>query len=320
MPLKLPAAVNLILPKSLVMRYAAMPRTVRTRRTGFTLIELLVVIAIIATLIGLLLPAVQKVREAATRTKCQNNLKQIVLASISSHDQYQKMPPMWGSIGGSARAGTLFYHLLPFLDERGVWNRTPTEFDTAGNPINPHAGGWKSTETVNYRVPVFLCPAENSTQDGMWNQTTVDPDIRWLVSNYAANWRVFRTRLKLPDSLPGGASKTVLFTEKYGVCGTEGRSLWAWPPPGTGPIPESNDNWSAFIGFDRNPTTGAIRAGGGVQWQPGTCGQWHSHSDHGGRIINTAMGDGSVKSISAPWPNWSAALNPGAKLLGPEWD
>ncbi len=303
-----------------------MPRSRGKHRVAFTLIELLVVIAIIATLIGLLLPAVQKVREAATRTKCQNNLKQIVLASLSAHDQYQKMPPMWGAIGQNpgGRSATLFFHLLPFIDELGVYSRGSTSWNGA-TPVAPNAGGWTTTASANYRIPVFLCPAENSTQNGTWGEGSTGRT--WLISNYAANWRVFRTRIRLPDSIPGGASKTVLFTERYGVCGARGRSLWAWPPPGTGPIPDTADNWSAFIGLHRNPRTNVIEAGGGVNWQAcpeptatAAGGQWNAHSDHGGRIINVAMADGSAKSIQAPYPNWSAALNVGAKLLGPEWD
>src|SRR5262249_30114015 len=93
------------------------------RWRGFTLIELLVVIAIIAILIGLLLPAVQKVREAAARTQSQNNLKQMVLALHNFGDSHQtQFPPAYGDFpvgtGGwtvpNSSEGTLFYHILPF--------------------------------------------------------------------------------------------------------------------------------------------------------------------------------------------------------------
>src|SRR5215831_13363792 len=93
---------------------------VRLRRQGFTLIELLVVIAIIAILIGLLLPAVQKVREAAARTQCQNNLKQIALGCHNCNDAFGRMPPQSATFGGAYYAPLLF-HLLPFIEQDNVY-------------------------------------------------------------------------------------------------------------------------------------------------------------------------------------------------------
>src|ERR1700749_1706914 len=92
---------------------------------GFTLVELLVVIAIIAVLIALLLPAVQQAREAARRSQCKNNLKQIALALHNYHDTYNALP--WGGTTGNGgdveMALTWRYSILPFIDQAPLFNQ-----------------------------------------------------------------------------------------------------------------------------------------------------------------------------------------------------
>src|SRR5262249_49153739 len=135
-----------------------MPPLVTTaRRRGFTLIELLVVIAIIAVLIGLLLPAVQKVREAASRMSCQHNLKQIALASHNYHDATGKFPtaarlPVDG--GGTPSGGTtVWVELLPYFEQDNLYKK----WDSNDNRNNV-AGGRIATQAQVIRI--LLCPSD----------------------------------------------------------------------------------------------------------------------------------------------------------------
>jgi prepilin-type N-terminal cleavage/methylation domain-containing protein/prepilin-type processing-associated H-X9-DG protein len=137
----------------------------RTRRYGFTLIELLVVIAIIAVLIGLLLPAVQKVREAAARSKCQNNLKQIALANMNYESSYGKFLPGVGKNG--CCWGTWMIPIMPFMEQDSLARMyvnfgglDSTPINSPGPPGGPRYGGGVNTQVTKTRLASFTCPSD----------------------------------------------------------------------------------------------------------------------------------------------------------------
>jgi prepilin-type N-terminal cleavage/methylation domain-containing protein/prepilin-type processing-associated H-X9-DG protein len=152
---------------------------VKTRR-GFTLIELLVVIAIIGVLVGLLLPAVQKVREAAARAKCQNNLKQIALATHNYESAITRFPAGVYQLpfltAPKFRGVTVFVYLLPFLEQDNLahgWDKT--------NPLNNTAGGANSkTATV---LPILVCPSDLILQ----NPINSGSNIWYGLTSYGGN-------------------------------------------------------------------------------------------------------------------------------------
>jgi prepilin-type N-terminal cleavage/methylation domain-containing protein/prepilin-type processing-associated H-X9-DG protein len=285
-------------------------------RRGFTLIELLVVIAIIAILIGLLLPAVQKVREAAARMSCTNNLKQLSLGTVNCADtNQQQLPPSIGLYPSTVPAnnngnGGLFMHILPYVEQDALYKSTLLP----GNPATPSGddrNGYLNTYSLwtptvqNTAVKTLACPSDHTYAGNNAGRGR---------SSYGINGQLFRHNYRwgnvglarYPASLPDGTSNTVFYAEKLsrvtactGCCNNYSDNFW----PDWGPIISSSDcsmPTGAGAMFQVTPRGDPAQAEGS-----------RASANHTGGI-NVALGDGSVRFFSSGIDPlvWWAALTP----------
>lgn len=158
----------------------------RSRR-AFTLIELLVVIAIIAILMGLLLPAVQKVRDAAARMSCQNNLKQIGIAMHMHHNDKGSLPPGDGEYSAKAKARSWMVLLLPYVEQSAIYDRIQPEKtmldDTPASGGDPNV---TNRRLIQQNIKVVLCPSDKDAETPR-PRSDAAGGINLALTSYASN-------------------------------------------------------------------------------------------------------------------------------------
>jgi prepilin-type N-terminal cleavage/methylation domain-containing protein len=299
---------------------------VLTSSRGFTLIELLVVIAIIAILIGLLVPAVQKVRQAAARMSSSNNLKQMGLALHNMNDSNQVLPASVGNyprigagVGPSIPMyGTVEYFMLPYLEQDTVYNAM------AAN----HPDSW----WCGFQIKTFVSPADptqppNGLVDGTSprfgtsyapNEWVFEPNVYILATNHTQLGGV-APFASISKTFGDGTSNTIVFAEKYAVCGnsptnvasyywgeTRGACNFTGAQGGAGSIP----------GIYTITTTPQLTPNPFTTCNP--C-MLQCYTEAG---IQVGLGDGSARLVSPSISvaTWASAIMPNDGIaLGKDW-
>jgi len=270
------------------------PRCPSAQRRAFTLIELLVVIAIIAVLIGLLLPAVQKVRQAAARAESANNLKQMGVAvhNFASANN-GTLPPSYGELPGGTGADfhSFFYYILPYIEQENVANQFPNGFigSTAGLPIK-----------------TFVAPLDPT------NDTTTD------LTSYASNQAVFKTTAGNINNSFGtkGTSNTVIIMERYAVSKVGNGS-------GSLGLQRGHHHWnSSFAMIDCTTIPAGLDATTPQFAPPPDTVDYRRPQGFTASVMLTCLGDGSVRTVGpgVSQTTWIWACDPlNERPTPPDW-
>jgi prepilin-type N-terminal cleavage/methylation domain-containing protein/prepilin-type processing-associated H-X9-DG protein len=282
------------------------------RRRGFTLIELLVVIAIIAILIALLVPAVQKVREAAAMTQCRNNLKQLALGMQNYHSTFKKLPP--GMSPGTVNFGdfyccwgTWMVPILPYIDQGPAF----ALYQNYGgdDSTGPRYGAAPNTQVTTMRFAVMTCPADhpNAPLGGMtshnygvnYGNTTLyqNPTVVSAGITYKFGGAPFGVNVGSPlTNITDGTSNTIMFAEMIQGQRADLRGF-SWWGPGSGIVTLAGPNTTSpdqmEAGYcdpaDPNPPcTSTSPADGEIMY---------ARSRHPGGL-HVALCDGSVRFVN----------------------
>lgn len=175
------------------------------RRAAFTALQLVTTLAVILFLLALLLPAVQRVREAASRSQSTNNLRQIVLAMHNYHDVNNALPPGVGEAGN--QSGPAHFHILPYIEQQALFQKAD-------------GASWKN-EVYGIVISVYVDTRDPSLPDHSYHN--------WLAAtNYPVNWMVFKDGKMGLANIPDGTSNTVMVAQRYQLCrGTP--TAWGYP-------------------------------------------------------------------------------------------
>jgi len=298
------------------------------KHRGFTLIELLVVIAIIAILIGLLLPAVQKVREAAARMTCSNNLKQFGTAihNYASASSDQLPGGMQGGCSGNPQyaSSPFLFTLLPYIEQDNVYKA-----------VGQSGASWGNAAGVNGQTVViktFLCPSDASHNNGL------GPNTGWSVSSYSRNFAMFDGAGKpsgnghtftVPKytvaNIPDGTSNTMAMTERYAYYPAYGWS-GLWSHHAQERFHWGYSQWHSSYGA--NNISGHQPAQTNTSFylpqvgiKPPTAHPYYPNSGHTSGV-QCLMMDGSVRNVGASvgQTTWNYAVNPeDGQVLGSDW-